>query len=418
MKKSVVLLLSVFFAAFLPAEDDIFEKIKVLVAENYPEAVKIRRDLHLIPEPCLREEKTSLYIINYLRQLGLEVQTGIGKTGIKAVLRGTSDSPVIALRADMDALPLEEKTGLSFSSKNRGFMHACGHDVHMANLLISARILWQLRSKIPGTLVFIFQPCEEGNSNGLSGAHLMVRDGVLENPRVDAILGLHVMPDIPLGSVSLCPGPLMANVVFFDIKIKGKSSHGALPHQGIDAIYVSALAILQFQGIVSRLKDPLEKAVLSIGSIKGGTASNIIADSVELNGTVRTFSFELENQIEKQMRSVLEGLARIYGIEFEFNFNRAAQFVKNDPALTEVITGTFQQVIGKERVLTAEPQTIAEDFSVYSHKIPAVFFFLGAGTSARLHSPHFAVAEEAFKTGPLLFCSGAFALLNYFSTKR
>jgi amidohydrolase len=306
-----------------------------------PEAVKIRRDLHRIPEPCLQETKTAQYVTAYLEKLGLEIETGIAQTGIKAVLRGAKPGPVVGIRADMDALPLNEDTGLTFTSEHPGFMHACGHDGHMTNVLISAKILSEMRERIAGTIVFIFQPCEEGNTAGKSGAHLMIEAGVLENPRIEAMLGLHVMPDFPVGSVALRPGPLMANVVFFEVVIKGKSSHGALPHQGIDAVHISALAIQQFQAIISRLKDPGERAVLSVGSIHGGTAANIISDRVVMRGTVRSFSFETENAIEKQMRNVLEGLALTYGMEFDFEFDRSAQYVHNDPELTEVVTNQF-----------------------------------------------------------------------------
>ena len=406
------------FSIALTAEDGRTTFIREKTLDLYSEAVKIRRDLHRIPEPCLQETKTSQYIAAYLEKLGLEIETGIAETGIKAVLRGGKPGPTVGIRGDMDGLPLQENTGLTFTSAHPGFMHACGHDAHMTNVLISAKILSEMRERIAGTIVFIFQPCEEGNTAGKSGAHLMIEAGVLENPRIEAMLGLHVMPEFPVGSVALRPGPLMANVVFFEVVIKGKSSHGALPHQGIDAVHISALAIQQFQAIISRLKDPGERAVLSVGSIHGGTAANIISDRVVMRGTVRSFSFETENAIEKQMRNVLEGLALTYGMEFDFEFDRSAQHVHNDPELTAVVTKSFQETIGAQNVLSTEPMTIAEDFSAFSHTIPSVFFFLGTGTEEKLHSTDFSVDEEIFKTGPLLFCTGALRLLEHLSDRN
>ncbi|MGQ9618938.1 MAG: M20 metallopeptidase family protein [Candidatus Aminicenantia bacterium] len=418
MKRIILLVLIPFFISELFAEKDILEIVKKKSLEFYPEAVKLRRELHQMPEPCFQEKETSQYIIKYLEKLGLEIKKGIAGTGVKAILKGRSSTPVVGIRADMDALPIKESTGLPFSSKNEGYMHACAHDAHMTNVLISAKILSRLREQIQGTIVFIFQPCEEGSPKGKSGAHVMIEEGVLDNPKIDAMLGLHVMPDFPAGSVALRPGPLMANVASFEILIKGKSSHGALPHQGIDAIYVSAIAIVQFQAIISRLKDPGEKAVLSVGVIKGGTASNVIADRVELLGTVRTFSFDLENSIEKKMRDLLQGLALTYGIDFEFKFNRVARFVKNDPILTEIIADSFREVIGEKNVITSEPLTIAEDFSAYSHTIPSVFFFLGTGTEEKLHSPEFTINEEILKRGSLLLCTGAIKTLSYLKTHK
>ena len=382
--------------------------------EYQPEAVKIRRYLHRIPETCFNETQTAAFVVDYLEKCGLEVQRGIAGTGIKAVLRGDRDQPVVGIRADMDALPITEQTGLPFQSEHQGTMHACGHDGHMTNVLITAKLLSEIRDKIPGTIVFLFQPCEEGTSDGSpAGADRMVDAGVLENPRIDVMLGLHVMPGFPVGTVALREGPIMANVASVFITIKGKSSHGAFPHQGVDAVYTASLAVIQFQGIISRFRNPNEKAVLTIGKINGGVRLNVIADEVKMEGTVRTFSFETESMIEKGMENILKGLGTSMGITYDFNFSRSSKFVKNDIGLTRRLTPLFKTILGAENVLDTEPLTIGEDFSTYSHKVPALIFFLGTGKEGSLHSPKFAVDEDIFLYGPVLFSSAAIECLKY-----
>lgn len=401
-------------SVIMPGDDfDFNAYFKQKAAEYYPEAVKIRRQLHRFPEPCFNEKKTAAFVADYLEKCGLEVQTGIAGTGVKAVLRGNSDQPVVGIRADMDALPITEQTGLPFQSENKGTMHACGHDGHMTNVLMAAKLLSEIRDKIPGTVVFLFQPCEEGAPDGgPAGADRMVAEGVMENPRIDAMLGLHVMPGYPVGSIALREGPIMANVASVFITIKGKSSHGAFPHQGVDAIYAASLAVVQFQGIISRFKDPNEKAVLTIGKINGGVRLNVIADEVKMEGTVRTFSFETESMIEKGMENILKGLGESMGITYEFNFSRSSKFVKNDVMLTRRLMPLFKALLGEENVMVTEPVTIGEDFSTYSHKVPSVFFFLGTGKEGSLHSSQFVVDEDIFLYGPVIFSSAAIECLK------
>ena len=384
--------------------------------EYFPEAVRIRRHLHKHPELCFNEIKTSAFIAGYLRKCGLHVQTGIAGTGIKAILKGNRDQPVVGIRSDMDALPITEQTGLDFQSENKGIMHACGHDGHMTNVLLAAKMLSRVKEKIPGTIVFIFQPCEEGTPDGSpSGADRMIKQGVLENPRIDAMLGLHVMPGYPVGTIALREGPIMANVASIFITIKGKSSHGAFPHQGVDAIYGASLAVIQFQSLISRLKDPNERAVLSIGKIKGGVRLNVIAENVEMEGTVRTFSFETEAMIEKGIENILKGLKQSMGISYDFTFAKTSKYVKNDIKLTRLLTPLFKKLLGEKHVIITDPVTVGEDFSAYSHKIPSLFFFLGAGEKGKLHSPQFSVDENIFLYGPLLFSSAAIELLTHIS---
>lgn len=406
----------VFFVSFgsLFADDfDFHAYFKEKAREYHSEAVKIRRYLHTIPEPCFQEKKTAAFIADYLEKCGLDVQTGIAGTGIKAVLKGNKPTPVVGIRADMDALPITEQTGLPFESLNKGTMHACGHDGHMTNVLLAAKLLSEIKDKIPGTVVFLFQPCEEGApGGGPAGAARMSEAGVLENPEIDAMLGLHVMPGYPVGSIALREGPIMANVASVFITINGKSSHGAFPHQGIDAVYASSLAVIQFQSLISRFKDPNEKAVLTIGKINGGVRLNVIADQVKMEGTVRTFSFETESNIEKGMENILKGLKESMGITYEFKFAKASKFVKNDIKLTRLLTPLFKKILGEKNVITTEPVTIGEDFSAYSHKVPSLFFFLGTGVEGKLHSPVFSVDEDIFLYGPVLFSSAAIACLQ------
>ena len=391
--------------------DTTLERLETRANTLYPEAVQVRRQLHRIPEPCFQENETSRFIADYLKRLGLAVETGIGGTGIKATIRGTKEKPVVGIRADMDALPIPEETGLPFTSTNRGFMHACGHDGHMTYALMAATMLSEMRDRIPGTIVFLFQPCEEGTSDGTpSGAQTMIDAGALQNPKIDIMLGLHGMPG-KTGSVSFREGPLMANVAFLTVTIRGKSSHGAAPHQGIDAIYASATAIQQFQSLISRAKDPYQQAVLTIGTINGGVRQNVIAEEVTMAGTVRTFDFDTENMIEAGMLKILDGLAVSTGITYDLQFHRAAKFVNNDADLAKMAFPLFERILGKENVSVSRPMTVGEDFAAYSHTIPSLFFFLGIGENRSLHTPDFSIDEAALKTGPVLLSAAALEYL-------
>ncbi len=411
MKKWTFFLLLIWMGTGLAQTGDVYKALKEKSNAYFKEAVRVRNHLHQYPEICYMEEQTARFIADYLKAMGLKVTTNIGgKRGIKAVLKGTKDSPVVGIRADMDALPIPEATGLEWTSKHEGVMHACGHDIHMTNGLMAARYLSDLKDRLPGTVVFIFQPCEEGTNDGSpAGASMLADAGILENPNIDAMFGLHVMPGFPLGSAAFREGPIMANVATVKIAILGKSSHGALPHEGIDAVYAASMAVVQFQSLISRIKDPSEKAVLSIGKINGGVRMNVIADRVDMEGTVRTFSFETEKSIEEGIEKVLKGLKVSLGIDYEYAFLRGSKYVKNDTTLTAMTADVFRKVIGEKNVLTTEPMTVAEDFSVYSHKIPSFFFFLGTG-GGTLHHPEFAPDEEILRYGGLLLSSAA---MNY-----
>jgi amidohydrolase len=398
------------------AEDvDFISFFKQKAESIYPEAVQMRRQLHRCPELCFQEKETAAIVAGYLESLGLEVKTGIGGYGIKAVLAGARPGPVIAIRSDLDALPIEEKTGLDFASKNRGVMHACGHDVHITNVLMAARLLAEVKDRLAGTVVFIFQPCEEGAPLGRSGgAETMIAAGVLDNPRVDAILALHVFPGLPAGVIGIRKGAIMANVASFYISIFGKASHGAFPHQGIDAIYAAASAIMQFQALISRFRDPMEPAVLTVGKVTGGVRLNVIADRVDMDGTVRSFSFAVQDQISMGIEKILKGLEIALDIRYRFDFEKDAPYVKNDDNLTAFLAPLFEEVLGKGMVREVQPLTVAEDFSLYSHRIPALLFLLGVGDQAALHTPEFTVDETVLKIAPVLFASAAVHYLEHF----
>jgi amidohydrolase len=415
MKRSAAAFLLMVFLQ-LPAPAAEFDPVAVFMdkaAGMFAESVELRRQLHRMPELCFQERETAAFVAAYLNKLGLEVSTGIAGTGIKAVLRGGRPGPVVGLRADMDALPVAEATGLPYASQYPGRMHACGHDVHMTQLLAAAKLLASVRDRLAGTVVFIFQPCEEGApKKEKGGAERLIAAGILENPRLDAMFGLHVLPDLPAGKIALRPGAIMANVAWIYVRIQGKAAHGAFPHQGIDAIFAAAQAINQFQALISRSRDPGEKAVLTIGKINGGVRSNVIAESVDMEGTVRTFSDELESRIRAGMENILRGLETGLGVKAILEFDRVNPAVMNDAGLHDLVLPVFRRALGEANVLTAEPLTIGEDFSLYSRRLPSLLFFLGSGAGNALHSPAFTVDEQILKVAPALLAAAAFTYLE------
>ena len=397
----------------LRAADDAGARFRDRAAALFPETVELRRQLHRIPEPCFQERETSAFLAAQLRRLGLEVTTGIAGTGVKAVLRGALPGPVVGLRADMDALPIAEATGLPFASRRPGLMHACGHDAHMANLLTAARLLAEERGRLRGTVVFILQPCEEGAAKKeKGGAERMIEAGALDNPRLDALFGLHVLPDLPAGRVALRPGAMMASVAWIYVRVLGRAAHGAFPHQGVDAIVAAAHAVTQFQALISRGRDPGEKSVLTIGKVCGGVRSNVIAEAVDMEGTVRAFSEREEERILSGIAGVLRGIEAAFGVRASLDFEKVNPAVVNDPRLAAMAQPALAAVLGAENVLPAEPLTIGEDFALYSRRLPALFFFLGVGGGQALHSPGFSVDEEALRMAPALLAAVAFAFLE------
>jgi amidohydrolase len=390
-------------------------EIDARTGEITEKVVAWRRDLHEHPELGNREFRTAGLIAEHLRSLGMEVQTGVAHTGVVGLLRGGKPGPVVALRADMDALPVTEMVDLPFASKaiaeyvgrEVGVMHACGHDNHMAILMGAAEVLAGMRERLPGTVKFIFQPAEEGAPAGEEGgARLMVREGVMENPRPDAIFGLHVMPS-PTGFIGYRAGGAMASVQTLHIKVKGRQTHGAMPWGGVDPIVTSAQIILGLQTVISRQTNlTTAPAVVTIGQINGGIRSNIIPDSVVMVGTVRTLDLEMQKKIEERIRRTVEGIAGSAGATAEVFLSPPGAITYNDPGLTQEMVPTLERVAGPGMAGEVPPITGAEDFSYYQQEVPGLFFFLGVipdsiplEKAAPNHSPYFFADEEALPVG-------------------
>ena len=374
-----------------------------------------RRDLHAHPELGNREFRTAGIIAEHLRSLGMEVQTEVAHTGVVGVLRGGLPGPVVALRADMDALPVTEMADVPFASRvtteyngqEVGVMHACGHDNHMAVLMGTAEVLAGMRDRLPGTVKFIFQPAEEGAPAGeAGGASLMVQEGVLENPRPDAIFGLHVMPQ-HTGFIGYHAEGAMASSQTLGIKVRGSQTHGAMPWGGVDPVVVSAQIILGLQTIISRQADITRApAVVTIASIHGGLRSNIIPDSVVMVGTVRTLDPAMQEQIEERIRRTVKGIAESAGATAEVSLSRGLPITYNDPGLTLRMAPTLERVAGAGKASPWPPTTGAEDFSYFQQEIPGLYFFLGVipdsiplTRAAPNHSPFFFADEAALPLG-------------------
>ena len=375
-----------------------------------------RRDIHQNPELGNRETRTAKLVADHLRSLGMEVQTGIAHTGVVGVLKGDKPGPVVALRADMDALPVTEEVEVPFASKAKstyngqevGVMHACGHDTHTAILMGVAEILTALKPQLPGSVKFIFQPAEEGPPQGEEGgAALMVKEGVLENPKPEAIFALHVLAGLESGKIWYRPGPILASGDTLHIKVNGRQTHGGLPWQGVDSIVVASQIVLGLQTIESRqVNVAKEPSVLSLGSIRGGVRSNIIPDSVELLGTLRTYDEEMRKDIHQRIKNTAEMIAKSAGATAEVNIDQLYSVTVNHSGLTEQTLPTLTRVAGVDGVSVGPKVTASEDFSVYQQQIPGFFFFIGAtAKGADLtkaepnHSPRFSVDESGLLLG-------------------
>jgi amidohydrolase len=390
-------------------------QVDKLTHELTPQVVTWRRDFHQHPELGNRETRTSKVIAEELRRLGYEVRTGVAHTGVVAVLKGARPGPTVALRADMDALPVTEQGDLPFKSVAKatwngqevGVMHACGHDNHMAILLGAATIFARMRAELPGTIKLIFQPAEEGPPPGeQGGAELMVKEGVLDNPKVDAIFGLHVFPNAA-GTIEYRPGPLMASGDAFTIRITGKQTHGAVPWGGIDPIVVGAQIVMSLQTIVSRSVNITEApAVVTIGAFNGGNRFNIVPESVELLGTVRAFNEDVRKDIHRRIRDIATKTAEAAGAKAEITYGIGYPATINDPVLTERMAPTLRRAAGADNVKLSALTGTAEDFSYFQQKVPGLFFFLGVTpkgvdpkTAPQNHSPLFVADESALPVG-------------------
>lgn len=376
-----------------------------------------RRDFHMHPELSNREERTSRIVAERLRALGLEdVKTGVGKYGVTALLRGARPGATVAVRADMDALPVQETNDVPYKSRVAGVKHACGHDAHTTVELGVAEVLSKMKGEISGTIKFIFQPAEEGAPPGEEGgARLMIKEGVMENPRPSAIFGLHTLPSIEAGQIAYHSGPAMASSDRFLITIRGKSAHGAQPHAGVDSVVVAAACVTALQTIRSRRIDPQEPLVISVGQIQGGTRYNIIAGEVKMEGTMRALNEEVRRRAQDLMRETLASITAAYNATFELIFDEGAAVTFNEPQLVEETLPVMRRVVGDKNVLAIKPFMPAEDFSYFQKVSPGFYYFLGVGNRAKgitagWHTPDFDIDEESLVVGVKVMAN---VLLDY-----
>lgn len=384
--------------------------------EIFNQVVEWRRHFHENPELSNREFETAEMVAEYLRSLGMEVQTGIAHTGVVGILKGGKPGPVVGLRADMDALPVKERTDVMFKStkvteylgQKVGVMHACGHDTHIAMLMGAAKILSDLRDQLPGTVKFIFQPAEEGAPPGEEGgADLMIKEGVLKNPDVDVIFGQHINSLTEVGTIRYRPEGMMAAADRFVIKVHGKQTHGSTPWTGIDPIVTSAKIIDGLQTIISRQTELTKQAaVISVGIIRSGVRNNIIPEEAEMIGTIRTLDTEMQDKIHEKIRHTATTIAESMGATAEVEIQKGVPVTYNDPALVEKMLPTLNEVAGEDHVILSDAITGAEDFSFFSNEVPGFYYFVGGmpkgmnpEDAAPHHTPDFYVEESGMKLG-------------------
>ena len=384
--------------------------IHQLVVEHKELVISIRRDLHRIPETAYTEKKTSAYVAEYLRREGLEVQSGIATYGVVGLLNTGRPGPTLLLRADMDALPVTEDTGLSFASTHDGVMHACGHDAHVAMVLVAATVLNRVKDELNGTIKFLFQPAEEGPG----GAQPMIDEGVLENPKVDYSIGCHVWPEIPEGTIGVRSGPFMAAMDRFDIKIIGRSGHGAMPHLCVDALEVGTQVVSALQRISSRHMNPLEPAVVTVGMFHAGTAFNIIPGDAQLTGTTRTFNLDIWNSWAERLETIVRGVCESMGADFEMKFSKGYPPTINDDSMAEVVRRCAQKVAGKDKVVEPERSMGGEDMSYFLQRSKGCFYALGVGRQefTPLHNSRFDLNENVLALGVETHCRIALDMLG------
>ncbi|MBS3977646.1 MAG: amidohydrolase [Syntrophomonadaceae bacterium] len=378
------------------------------------EIIEVRRKVHQYPELGFEENETAGLIAGKLQTIGLDVVQGVGKTGVVGLLRGGFPGPTLAVRADMDALPIMENTGLSYASVRPGLMHACGHDAHIAVVLGAAMILNRFRPLLRGNLKFIFQPCEETPPGG---ALEMIAMGVLGDPKVDGILGLHVNPLLPAGTIGIKHGTVMAAADMFKIIIRGKGGHGAAPHQAADAIVAAAAVIQALQTLVSRRVDPVQPAVITVGTIAGGNKSNIIADRVEMKGTVRTLCPELRVRLPALMEEIIKSSAQAYNTEADLAYEFGYPPLENSPGMVELVREAASLVVGPGRVIEVQHSSMGgEDFAYFLRHSPGAYFYLGVGKDNApnypWHHPQFDISETALTDGAATLAAASFNFLN------
>ena len=425
-----IIFVILFFFTLSPSHaNNIYKKIERLSENVENSVVKWRRHIHQNPELSNREFMTAKYVSDHLKLLGLEVQENIAHTGVVAILEGGHPGGVVALRADMDALPVTERVDLPFASKVKtiykdvevGVMHACGHDTHVAILMGVASVLTEIREEIKGTVKFIFQPAEEGAPDGEEGgAELMVKEGVLKNPDVDAIFGLHISSGVPINTLTYKPGGTMASATSFEIKIKGKQAHGSRPWEGADPIVAGAQIINNLQTIVSRNLDLTnEAAVVTIGRFESGIRSNIIPESAYMEGTIRALDYEMRDEIYKRLKEIVVNTAKSNNLEAEVILKTPYPITYNDLKLTDQMKKTLFRVAGENNVKLARASTGAEDFSYFANKVPGFFFRLGGmpiedhpNKGFSHHTPDFYIDDSGLILGVRAMANLAVDYLN------
>lgn len=425
MKKLLALIFVSLLSANAVFAVDMSKEINAATEKIMPQLIEWRRHLHQNPELSNREFKTAKYVEDHLRKLGIEVKTGVAKTGVIGILKGNHPGPTIGLRADMDALPVSERNSLPFASKEKaeyngqtvGVMHACGHDTHVAMLLGAATVLSGMKDKIKGTVVFIFQPAEEGAPAGEEGgAKLMVKEGVMDNPKIDAIFGIHINAQTEIGKIKYKPGSMMAAADWFTIRVKGKQTHGSQPWLGIDPVAVSTQIINGLQLIVSRQSE-LTKApvVISVGKINAGVRENIIPEELTMSGTIRTLDSQMQKDVHAKIKLTAEKIAESMGASVEVTFDTKTLVTYNTPELVKQMLPSLEKAAGTENVSEMEWTTGAEDFSYFGEKAPAFFFFVGGmpkgkdpKETAAHHTPDFYLDDSRLDVGVKSFCNLVF----------
>lgn len=425
---SCILFTFISFVTFADAKD-MSDEINSATAKIMPKIIKWRRHIHENPELSNREFKTAEMVANHLRSLGMEVKTGIAKTGVVGILKGNQPGPIIGLRADMDALPVKERVDIPFASKvvadyngmQTPVMHACGHDSHVAMLMGTAEVLAGMKDKIKGNVVFIFQPAEEGPPEGeRGGAELMVEEGVMTNPKIDAIFGIHINSQTEIGTIRYKKGATMAASDWFKIKVKGKQAHGSAPWAGVDPIVTATMIINGLQTIVSR-QSVLTKApvVIIVGKINAGVRENIIPETLEMAGTIRTLDSEMQKDVHQRIRNTVKAIAESQGATAEVEIDTKTLVTFNTPELVEKMLPSLEKAAGKTKVIESEWTTGAEDFSYFGTKAPSFYFFVGGmpkgmnpAEAAGHHTPDFYIDDSRLDVGVKAFTNIVFDYSN------
>lgn len=422
MLGAILLLVACFSGLFAI---DMSREIDAATAKLMPKIIEWRRHIHQYPELGNNEVQTAKYVEDHLRRLGIEVRTGIAKTGLIGILKGGQPGPTIGLRADMDGLPVTERNSLPFASKqtavfngqNVGVMHACGHDTHVAMLMGTAEVLAGMKDKIKGTVVFIFQPAEEGPPAGEEGgAPLMVKEGVMSDPKIDAVFGIHINSQTEIGQIKYKSGATMAASDWFEIKVKGRQTHGAYPWAGIDPIATATQIYTGLQMIVARRSElPKAPVVITVGRINGGVRENIIPEELTMAGTIRTLDSDMQKDVHAKIRQVAASIAESMGATVDVSIDTKAPVTYNTPALVEKMLPSLEKAAGKENVVSADWLTGAEDFAFFGEKVPSFFFFVGGmpkGKSpkdaAPHHTPDFYIDDSRLDVGVKAFCNIVF----------